>query len=439
MLLQSPTRRIKCDLVDLECSQCIGADKTCLWYRSQTHLMFRDENVKVLQKVKTTSKPQAKKKSHRNASRTASSNPYGLQLPLSTDATSNAGRVDASDDIFFGGNTSASSIHDNVIEPELTSGLLPAAIEDEGVAFFFTHFVAAISPTIGPSEDPRKAPFWSWMSSSSHFFNAVSCNIAEADLQGALKTVMVSTILCGGKIRKRSVSTEEPLLRMQLQLAFAVWSMDRANAQGMEDMPAAETVGIISLFMKMSQTGDMASSYPRDIIQRALRFEGDCQDWERQFSSVWRYNTIMINGTEKELYGDRYHMYRDILTARISNHYRWCRMLVYNITLQIARILLGSYKYTDLRTESFEITASRAVGKFCENRHTMGAAYALELVPITQKAHGWRELCPWSSDVLGEAASYFKRTRIRKLPDPDRLSTPTSPPSAPLTLDWVID
>ncbi|KAM6519750.1 hypothetical protein FALCPG4_013345 [Fusarium falciforme] len=45
------TRRIKCDKVKPECSQCIRVGKRCPGYRDQLSLMFRDESSKVMQKA----------------------------------------------------------------------------------------------------------------------------------------------------------------------------------------------------------------------------------------------------------------------------------------------------------------------------------------------------------------------------------------------------
>ncbi|KAF5005642.1 hypothetical protein FDECE_7919 [Fusarium decemcellulare] len=45
------TRRIKCDKVRPECSQCIRVGKKCPGYRDQLSLMFRDESTKVMQKA----------------------------------------------------------------------------------------------------------------------------------------------------------------------------------------------------------------------------------------------------------------------------------------------------------------------------------------------------------------------------------------------------
>ncbi|KAF4984386.1 hypothetical protein FZEAL_430 [Fusarium zealandicum] len=45
------TRRIKCDKVKPECSQCIRVGRKCPGYRDQLSLMFRDESSKVIQKA----------------------------------------------------------------------------------------------------------------------------------------------------------------------------------------------------------------------------------------------------------------------------------------------------------------------------------------------------------------------------------------------------
>ncbi|KAG9255208.1 uncharacterized protein F5Z01DRAFT_635496 [Emericellopsis atlantica] len=44
-------RRIKCDKVKPECSQCVRIGKKCSGYRDQLSLMFRDESAKVMQKA----------------------------------------------------------------------------------------------------------------------------------------------------------------------------------------------------------------------------------------------------------------------------------------------------------------------------------------------------------------------------------------------------
>ncbi|KAL8370187.1 hypothetical protein RB595_000533 [Gaeumannomyces hyphopodioides] len=46
------TRRIKCDKLKPECSQCVRVGKKCPGYRDQLSLMFRDESSKVMQKAR---------------------------------------------------------------------------------------------------------------------------------------------------------------------------------------------------------------------------------------------------------------------------------------------------------------------------------------------------------------------------------------------------
>ncbi|EAA29033.3 hypothetical protein GE21DRAFT_4902 [Neurospora crassa] len=45
------TRRIKCDKIQPQCTQCIRVGKSCPGYRDQLSLMFRDESTKVIQKA----------------------------------------------------------------------------------------------------------------------------------------------------------------------------------------------------------------------------------------------------------------------------------------------------------------------------------------------------------------------------------------------------
>lgn len=41
----------------------------------------------------------------------------------------------------------------------------------------------------------------------------------------------------------------------------------------------------------------------------------------------------------EELYSDQYHVYRDLWSARVWNHYRWCRILIHDhILSQISKV-----------------------------------------------------------------------------------------------------
>ncbi|KAH9219464.1 hypothetical protein DL95DRAFT_443512 [Leptodontidium sp. 2 PMI_412] len=160
------TRRIKCDQLDPACSQCLRASKKCPGYRDQLALMFRDENEKVLTKVLTNSRDLAKQnqsKSRKNS---------GDESVSSSSRSTSVAR-----------------------SPALPIGLLrfsispalAAPLQDEGIRFFFTHYVTSGSrPLSGEVDFARGSPPWTLLSVDPSFNNAVS-SVGFAGLSNVTK------------------------------------------------------------------------------------------------------------------------------------------------------------------------------------------------------------------------------------------------------------
>lgn len=158
------TRRIKCDQIEPACSQCLRAGKGCPGYRDQLSLLFRDENEKVLRKAqlpkqlfeqKGRSRGQAKKKGDVAAQTKTNDDVAALNSTVS--------------DEFADWYSTLSPFSDLSLAQSPPS---PVGKEDEGLRFFFKHYVTGIEATFMKGD--MLSPLWPLVFTNKSLANAVS-------------------------------------------------------------------------------------------------------------------------------------------------------------------------------------------------------------------------------------------------------------------------
>lgn len=159
------TRRIKCDKVRPECSQCIRVGKKCPGYRDQLSLMFRDESSKVIQKAHAqwgvgdvppdTPQPQTASKflASSSASSSSSSTASWSTSPLAVDSHRPLPPTPPSpaSSQLSSKPSSAIVVPPVAAWPPRLSTPVDPSIEEQGVQFFINRYL------IGHPDEPKTA------------------------------------------------------------------------------------------------------------------------------------------------------------------------------------------------------------------------------------------------------------------------------------------
>ncbi|KAH8602676.1 hypothetical protein B0O99DRAFT_666308 [Bisporella sp. PMI_857] len=423
-------KRVRCDFIQPACSPCIRTGKTCSGYRDIESLMFRDENAKVLRRVRAEGR-QKREKGPRKSTK--------AEISTLTD-TRGFSRIPGpleystpyNDNGFFGGGPEHSA---DAIYASSFARFSPTVLESRGIAFFLTNYVS-ITNLCDETMDLKTSLIWSNIFTNRQFFDAVSSvglaglshvtknrqlmtaarykhaetmkyvagalrNIGNADLDNTLKAVMLLAIFeminCTSKAPSawgihvdgaaallqliktrgaRNLRDSRPGItsRMQLQLCFTVfiryfrsgqrlpseileWSQYCGESQDEADRPAGVLVTIISRLINLLHAKEASMYDPHIAIQEALSCEADLQAWEQNLPQEWKFEKVKATGTEENLYSDVFHIYRDLWSARIWNHYRWARILVNDLILtQISKLGNSSTDLINQQIESLKIT-----------------------------------------------------------------------------------
>ena len=107
---------------------------------------------------------------------------------------------------------------------------------------------------------------------------------------------------------------------------FLEWCKYCGESQSEDDLPAADLVNIVSRFMNVLN-GSPEGIDPHALLQEALLCEADLEQWEQNLPPLWKFNKVKASGIKLKLYNDPVHVYRDLWTAKIWNHYRWVRSM----------------------------------------------------------------------------------------------------------------
>lgn len=385
------TRRIKCDKVKPDCSQCVRVGKKCPGYRDQLSLMFRDESSKVIQKAhaqwgfgegpeaaNTTPSP--------TASRSQASPDPSESSPSTTRATS----------------PPSPTTHDGALVQ------ISPTQEDQGFNFYVHRYL------LGHPDEPRNASelkscSWLWeptlrdvstalgLASMSNlngdkalmvdarrrYGNALRTagQLIVADSNTSVDTTsrLVVQLALFELVKGTSLSTGSvyahvagcaalicswfPLkevpdggVRPLLQLCYSTfitafetsiplpamfhdWVNVARQAMQPEDFPAAELGTLLARFIKVSMAvrkrqyrdGDATV---RQVLEKLIKLEAELESWVESLDGVWRYRTQEAPELPSSaIFGGEYHVYHDLWVARVWNHYRWARILVNQVIL----------------------------------------------------------------------------------------------------------
>lgn len=146
----------QCNLAEPECAQCRRAGKACPGYRDQLALLFRDENAKVIRKVR--------------------GRPALLEGPSSQAADKEEDEL--ADTLNSSKITTPSAIESlsNAASPSITIFRnLVGSADDPGLTFFFHQYMTASSPASAGRPDIFSSQLWRGVSQHGPFLDAISC------------------------------------------------------------------------------------------------------------------------------------------------------------------------------------------------------------------------------------------------------------------------
>ena len=115
----------------------------------------------------------------------------------------------------------------------------------------------------------------------------------------------------------------------KLPVSIIEMSQSARNSQSEKDTPAATLIGIITCLVNLYSSikgGGIAD--PAMIIQEALPFENELANWEAGLPASWNVKLCSLPNSKCD---HRSHI--DPWQARVTNHYRWARILVNDILL----------------------------------------------------------------------------------------------------------
>ncbi|KAK3313531.1 hypothetical protein B0H66DRAFT_536794 [Apodospora peruviana] len=124
--------------------------------------------------------------------------------------------------------------------------------------------------------------------------------------------------------------------------AFYDWVATSENMASAADKPAAELIRIISRFVHLAisvRHYALADGRPKtsETIREALAIIAQLDGWERCQEGIWA--VVEERSDDKffpaeGVFDGCYHVYTDMWTARVWNHYRWARVMVEEMVLR---------------------------------------------------------------------------------------------------------
>ncbi|KAM7193271.1 white-opaque regulator 1 [Naviculisporaceae sp. PSN 640] len=408
------TRRIKCDKVRPQCTQCIRVAKACPGYRDQLELMFRDESTKVIKKAHA----QWGVAESFESGESSSASPTSAASPGNISVRSRASITRASR------SKSTTSTGDDKRNLITTPKEIYATRSDQAVRFFIEHYL------VGHPDEPKASQElqgigWIHAPQIQNIMAAVGLasmsnltgdkslqvmatekyglalrqmvesikNLGSIDLGVSMRTIIILSLfeVCGGSsagsasgarthlmgaaallrtnlARSGAASASLTILRALLQLCFSMvclramlcrltclsrtqlipclvaqselpdiffdWVTMSENIASAPDKPSTDLIRILARLVHLSAFVNghvLVDGHPKttEVILEALEVDAQLEAWECNQEGIW----VVTEEWDRNLPPDAvfdgyYHVYTDMWTARVWNHYRWSRLLV---------------------------------------------------------------------------------------------------------------
>ncbi|KAL8420194.1 hypothetical protein RB594_003106 [Gaeumannomyces avenae] len=138
------TRRIKCDKLKPECSQCVRVGKKCPGYRDQLSLVFRDESSKVMQKAHAQWGVEAAESSGSSSSSDSPSPPSSNSSVALSPASVRSQPSPPARSARAAAAAARRTTSPVAAAPSPTAHHLEPSWQDKGIKFFVDHFVIGL-------------------------------------------------------------------------------------------------------------------------------------------------------------------------------------------------------------------------------------------------------------------------------------------------------
>ena len=131
---------------------------------------------------------------------------------------------------------------------------------------------------------------------------------------------------------------------------FFDWIAMSGKMVSERDRPSAELITIILRFVQLSalvRSRPLVDGQPKttEVIRQALEIDSQLDSWERRQEGLWAVTEERVDGffPPQAVFDGCYHVYADMFTARVWNHYRWARIMAAQMLLEsVARFPASS-------------------------------------------------------------------------------------------------
>jgi hypothetical protein len=123
--------------------------------------------------------------------------------------------------------------------------------------------------------------------------------------------------------------------------AFHDWIAFGRSIQPEVDYPSTDLGVLIVRFVDLSAavrntTFKDGQSSTSSMIRKLVELEQELASWEQSLQGPWLYRVATDPGLPPQaVFEGEYHIYQDMWVARIWNHYRWARLLVNQIIVEL--------------------------------------------------------------------------------------------------------
>ncbi|KAK9357767.1 hypothetical protein V1504DRAFT_436432 [Lipomyces starkeyi] len=358
------TRRIKCDLVEPACSQCLRAKKICPGYRDQLALLFREQSEEVARKVSSQRTHNSKKGNW--TSPVAKDPPKAGHSPTTSSIEEEGIKFLLESylkfPLFAPGNSLGPSVlrtlpHDrshSVILAAMTSvglaGLANVKNDDDLMVLARHKYLSALRMTMASIHDSVQVGLAQTLRAVIllGIFESVTCDTSSRDswashFDGAAAILKVrnphgprqneeaiNVLLIWFQIAIGCIQRHKNLPLAMIEYPESC----RAYLSELEQ-PACSLASIVTRFIALwASLGPQSFADSNAIIQCALGIENDLKNWALELPESWEFRAAPFSGEVEDFTGCMEHDYSNRFIANSWSWYRTVRMLVNDILVE---------------------------------------------------------------------------------------------------------
>ncbi|KAK9428527.1 hypothetical protein V1505DRAFT_214527 [Lipomyces doorenjongii] len=358
------TRRIKCDLVEPACSQCLRAKKICPGYRDQLALLFREQSEVVARKVSSQRTHYSQKG---NWTSPVPKNPANAAHSATTSSVEEGGinfllehylKVP----LFAPGNSLSPSVLRTLLRDRSNSVILDAMTSvglaglanvknDSDLMVIARHkYLSALRMIMASINDSVQVELGETIRAVIllGIFESVTCDTSSRDswashFDGAAAILKVRS-LHGPLLKEEAMSVlliwfqiAIGCIQRHKNLPFAMIEYPESCRDILSEVekPACSLASIVTRFIALWESlGHQSFADSNAIVERALDIENDLKTWAMELPESWAFKTAPYSGEVERFTGCMEHDYPNRFIANIWSWYRAVRMLVNDLLVE---------------------------------------------------------------------------------------------------------